>query len=111
MSQEEGTFKTTTAARDQSFFLRFLPENPFAAQRVVAQRVIDGRIAQQGRHQHGDEARYEHRQQHRCVGGHLSNEHNAGQRGTPGGLFAPMLARRRELAIVLIEILRMEDVE
>ena len=68
-------------ARDQSFFLSFRLESPFAAQGVLAQRVIDGRIAQQGRHKHGGKARDEHRQQHRRVGGHLSNEHNAGQRG------------------------------
>jgi hypothetical protein len=49
-------------ARDKSFFLRLLLENPFAAQRMLAQRLVDGRIAQQGRHQHGSKACYEHRQ-------------------------------------------------
>ena len=46
----------TDPARDRSFFLRLLLENPFAAQHMLAQRVVDGRIAQQGRHQHCSKA-------------------------------------------------------
>ena len=45
------------SALNISFFCAFCLEDPFAAQRVLAQRVVDWRIAQQGRHQHGGKAR------------------------------------------------------
>ena len=53
VSHHRGRYVTKARSRKHiSFFCAFCLEDPFAAQCVLAQRVVDRRIAQQGRHQH-----------------------------------------------------------